>query len=76
MLVGTKCDLKGDATERDNPGDEDITKAEGDQLAREINATCYKETSSETGDGIKELFEEVIRAAIGRGKRKKPFCKK
>ena len=75
MLVGTKSDLKGVAEQRDRPGDEDITKAEGDQLAREIKATCYNEVSSKTGDGIKELFHEVIRAAIGLGKSKKPFSK-
>ena len=73
MLVGTKTDLKGIRDMRDNPDDEDITKAEGDQLATEIKATCYKEVSSKTGDGMKELLQEVIRAAIGLGKSKKPF---
>ena len=73
VLVGTKSDLKGDADQRDKPDHKDITKAEGDQLATEIKATCYKEVSSKTGDGMKELLQEVIRAAIGLGKSKKPF---
>ena len=67
-MVGTKSDLKGDPNVKRNPDDKDITKAEGDQLAREIKATCYMETSSKTGDGIKELFEESIRAAMVDGK--------
>merc|ERR1711936_214491 len=69
VLVGTKCDLKGVAEARDNPEDKDVTKAEGEQLARDIGATCYIETSAKTGDGIKELFEEAIRASMVGGKR-------
>ena len=57
-----------------NPDDKDITKAEGDQLAREIKATCYMETSSKTGDGIKELFEESIRAAMVDGRTSGSDC--
>merc|ERR1712183_1137212 len=34
LLVGTKSDLKGVADQRDNPDDKDITKAEGDQMAK------------------------------------------
>ena len=56
LLVGTKSDLKN-SDQRDMPGDADISKAEGDQLAKEIKATCYMETSSKTGDGIKEVFD-------------------
>ena len=73
MLVGAKSDLKGLAEHRDNSYDEDITKAEGDQLAREIKAICYRETSSKTGDGIKELFDESIKAAMVDGT-KEPSC--
>merc|ERR1712241_356769 len=49
VLVGTKCDLKGEAEKRDNPQDKDITKEEGNQLAKEIGAIRYMETSSKTG---------------------------
>ena len=78
VLVGTKSDQKGLAEYRDNPYDEDllkdnpydedITKAEGDLLAWEIDATCYIETSSKTGDGVKEVFDEAIRVAMLEGK--------
>ena len=74
MLVGTKSDLKGVAEARDNPQDKDITKAEGDKLATEIKATCYMETSSKTGDGIQEVFDEAIRASMVGGKRESGCC--
>ena len=67
-------DLRGDATARDNPGDEDITQAEGDQLAREIKATCYMETSAKTGEGIQEVLKEAIRAAMVDGKTDPGCC--
>ena len=67
-MVGTKSDLKGDAAQRNKP-DEDITKAEGKKLAKKIKATCYMETSSKTGDGIKEVLHEAIKAAMGVGKK-------
>ena len=69
VLVGTKADLKGDATQRNNPEDEDITQTEGEKLAKKIRATCYMETSSKTGDGIEEVFHETIKAAMGVGKK-------
>ena len=70
MLVGTKSDLKGMPEMRNHPDDEDITKAEGKKLAREINATCYMETSSKTGEGVKELFDETLRAVMKSKKKK------
>ena len=74
LLVGTKSDLKGLADQRDNPDDTDITKAEGDQLAKEIKATCYMETSSKTGDGIKEVFDAAIKAAMVEGNTNNSCC--
>ena len=55
--------------ERDRPDDKDITQAEGVQLAREIKATCYIETSAKTGDGIQVLFHEAMKAAMAQGKK-------
>ena len=74
VLVGTKSDLRGDANAKRNTEDKDITKAEAEQLAKEIKATCYMETSAKTGDGIKELFLESIKAAMSEGKSSKKFC--
>ena len=64
MLVGTKSDLKGVAEHRDNVDDTDITKEEGDQMAMEIKAKCYMETSSKTGEGVKEVFDEALKVAM------------
>ena len=63
-MVGTKSDLRGDATVKMNTEEKDITKAEGDQLAKDIKATCYMETSAKTGEGIQEVFEEAVKAAM------------
>ena len=73
-MVGTKSDLRGEAGARMNPGDVDITKAEGDQLAREIKATCYMETSAKTGEGIQEVLKEAVRAAMDDGKTDPGCC--
>ena len=59
---------------RDNPQDKDITEEEANQMAKEIKAVRYMETSSKTGEGIKELFEEAIRAAMT-AETRDPCCK-
>ena len=43
-------------------------------MAKEIKAVRYMETSSKTGEGIKELFEEAIRAAMN-AETRDPCCK-
>ena len=58
VLIGTKADLKDEAQAAP------ISKAEGDQLAGEINAVGYLETSSKTGVGIKEAIEKGLEAAM------------
>ena len=62
------------AEHRDHVDDKDITKAEGDQMAKEIKATCYMETSSKTGEGIREVFDEAIKAAMVEGKTDTGCC--
>ena len=72
ILVGTKADLRGDASGQ--PKDEPVTKAEAESLAREINAVGYIETSSKTGEGINEVFELAIKVAMTNKTGKKSFC--
>ena len=74
MLVGTKSDLKGVVDQRDNPNNKEITKEEGDKMAKEIKAKCYMETSSKTGDGVKEVLDEALKLAMLDGKTDTGCC--
>merc|ERR1711862_76142 len=65
ILVGTKLDMReqkimdGAVTEY-----EEITTEEGQELAKEIGAVAYIETSPLTGKNLAEVFEHVISAAL------------
>ena len=54
ILIGTK----------DEAQKAPISKADGDQLAGEINAVGYIETSSKTGVGINEAIQAGVEAAM------------
>lgn len=69
MLVGNKTDLRGpapkaaaaaatDAPEEDRP----VSKADGQEHARQLGAVAYMECSALTQDGLTEVFEAVVRA--------------
>jgi small GTP-binding protein len=49
IFVGTKCDLP----------DQQITKSQLDELARELGATSSFVTSAKRGDGVNELFAKI-----------------
>eukprot|EP00092_Neocalanus_flemingeri_P083776 GFUD01105165.1.p1 GENE.GFUD01105165.1~~GFUD01105165.1.p1 ORF type:complete len:189 (-),score=46.47 GFUD01105165.1:44-610(-) len=57
ILVGTKHDLKEDEGQV-------VTLEEGEKKAKEISAFCYRECSAKTGFGVKEVFEEAIKASF------------
>lgn len=58
VLVGNKLDLRvGDMTGK-------VTMEMGVQLAKDINATCYKECSALNQKGLKEVFDEAARAFV------------
>jgi len=52
-----------------------LTKADGESLAKELGARCYVECSALTQDGLKNVFDEAIRAALNKNvKHKKKLC--
>lgn len=63
--------------EMKNRGETPISYQEGEKLCEKINAMKYCECSSKTRDGLKNVFDEAIRAALfGKKKKKKEssFC--
>ncbi|WVQ95424.1 hypothetical protein IAU59_002521 [Kwoniella sp. CBS 9459] len=86
ILVGTKLDLRDDPVtlqrlreRRFSP----VTYAMGAQCARDVGAVKYLEASSKTQKGLKNVFDEAIRAVLapqergmsqGGSKKKKKQC--
>jgi len=67
ILVGTKIDLRDDkATMEALKGDKAPTPEMGKKMAEDIGAEAYFECSALTQEGLKRVFEEAIRAVIGR----------
>jgi len=74
LLVGTKADLRTDSEVLKKVGNP-LTKADGEALAKELGARCYVECSALTQDGLKNVFDESIRAALNKDKKKdKKLC--
>ncbi|XP_060583308.1 ras-related protein ced-10-like [Ruditapes philippinarum] len=63
ILVGTKKDLR-DSREEDEKSRKLITLTEGRSLAQQIKAVKYVECSAKSGENIKFVFDEVIRACF------------
>jgi len=67
ILVGTKLDLREDKdtveklkTKKQAP----ITYPQGLQMAKDVNAVRYLECSALTQKGLKNVFDEAIRAVL------------
>merc|ERR1712203_189209 len=65
LLVGTKTDLRDDADVTQKVG-QILMKEDGVQLAKELGAKLYVECSALTQDGLKNVFDEAIRAALNK----------
>jgi small GTP-binding protein len=67
ILVGTKADLRTDAdtiAQLQEKGITMVTAEEAESCRKEIKATSAVECSALTQEGLKEVFEEAIRAAM------------
>eukprot|EP00483_Globobulimina_turgida_P009168 UN09187 len=75
LLVGTKTDLRNDADVTQKVG-QVLRKDEGIQLAKDLSAKSYVECSALTQDGLKNVFDEAIRAALNKdnNQKKNKFC--
>jgi small GTP-binding protein len=68
VLVGTKYDLRTDPKvleELTKKNLAPITKEQGSQLCKEINATSFNECSALTQHGLKPVFDAAARAFVG-----------
>jgi len=82
LLVGTKCDLKDDKEIVDKlakDGQSPIGQSQGENMAREIKAIGYMECSALTQKGLKNVFDEAIKAVVfppkKKGKGRKGDCR-
>uniref|UniRef100_A0A6B2LS94 Uncharacterized protein n=1 Tax=Arcella intermedia TaxID=1963864 RepID=A0A6B2LS94_9EUKA len=64
ILVGTKVDLRGDAKCREQMSSPPVSFPQGLQLAQEIQAVTYIESSALLQTGLKTLSEETARAVL------------
>ena len=72
ILVGTKLDLRAEKEATQNlEGRKTITYAHGLALASDIGALKYLECSALTRQGLKEVFEEAVRAVFNKVPTKK-----
>jgi len=77
LLVGTKSDLRKDENtiKQLNSRDQSmVTTGAAEQMAKEIGAVNFLECSALTQEGLKQVFDDAIRAAMA--KPKKPTGKK
>ena len=67
ILVGTKLDLRDDKETIEKLKEKKmcpISTAQGLQMSKEISAVKYLECSALTQKGLKQVFDEAIRAAL------------
>ncbi|CAG5118613.1 unnamed protein product, partial [Candidula unifasciata] len=76
VLVGTKMDMRQNK-DKDTDPKQIISRAEGTRMGKAIKAYRYLECSARTQEGLKEVFDEVVRSTLGHkpsSKSKRPNC--
>merc|ERR1712013_105572 len=66
LLVGTQMDLRTDPatiTNLEKKTKKPISKTQGEKLAADLGAEMYVECSALTGEGMKNVFDEVTMAS-------------
>ncbi|KAF8307867.1 hypothetical protein DL93DRAFT_2087564 [Clavulina sp. PMI_390] len=78
-LVGTQIDLREDPKileELSTKGESAITIEQGEKLARKLCAFAYVECSAKTKTGLKDVFDDVLKADLDfiARHRRRPIC--
>jgi len=69
LLVGTQMDLRTDPatiTNLEKKTKKPISKTQGEKLAADLGAEMYVECSALTGEGMKNVFDEALMAALNK----------
>jgi len=78
LLVGTKSDLRKDQNtlnQLKTRGQGMVSPENASTMAKEVGATKYLECSALTQEGLKQVFDDAIRAAMApKGKKKSGKC--
>lgn len=77
VLVALKKDLREDENvikDLAESGQSPVTVAQGNKIASETGAADFLECSALKRDGVQEVFESAIRAALARRKGKRGCC--
>jgi len=75
ILVGTKLDMREDKETLDRLAEKKlspISTEQGTQMAKDIKAIKFMECSALTQKGLKDVFDEAIRAVIAPKAAEKP----
>ncbi|XP_045603721.1 ras-like GTP-binding protein Rho1 [Procambarus clarkii] len=73
IVVGNKKDLRDDAAtieELRKVDQEPVKPEDGQNMAEKINAYAYVECSAKTTEGVQEVFETAVKAALDHGAKK------
>ncbi|XP_055865517.1 ras-related protein ced-10-like isoform X1 [Biomphalaria glabrata] len=71
ILIGTKLDMRQDKTKQNDPK-KIVSRSEGEKISKSIKAVKYLECSALTQEGLKEVFDEAVKAFLYKKTKQKP----